>query len=151
MFPINVKASEQIAVLDTIAMPTAGTTASTVTTGWISATNFNKFLAIISTGVLGASATVDAKLQQATDSSGTGVKDITNKAITQIVKASGDNKEATIDLDAQELDVTNGFAWIRLSVTVGTATSAVAANLLGFISRNYPASTFNNANVVQQV
>jgi hypothetical protein len=37
-------------------------------------------IAVIKTGVLGASATVDAKLQQATDSSGTGVKDITGKA-----------------------------------------------------------------------
>jgi hypothetical protein len=39
-------------------------------------------------GVLGASATVDAKLQQATDNSGTGVKDVTGKAITQLVKAT---------------------------------------------------------------
>lgn len=145
----NIRASEQVALLDTIAMPTAGTTASTVTTAWISAKNFQKFLAKIGAGVMGTSATIDAKLQQATSSAGASAKDITNKAITQLVKASNDNNQALIDCDAQELDVANGFNWIRLSVTVGTATSAVSADLWGFVARFQPASGYNNATVVQ--
>jgi hypothetical protein len=54
-----------------------------------------KRLMAIILGVLGAAATVDAKLQQATDTSGTGAKDISGKAITQLVKASNDNNEAS--------------------------------------------------------
>jgi hypothetical protein len=88
-------------------------------------------MALISTGILGASATVDAKLQQATDGAGTGVKDIPGAAITQIVKASGDNKFSFINLDPQKLDVANGFCFVRLSVTVGTAASLVAGYLFG--------------------
>ncbi len=156
MFP-NARFSEQMAVMD--AINPVSQAAGTVTTGWISAANFERFLALITTGVLGASATVDGKLQQAQDSSGTGAKDITNKAITQIVKASGDNKMAMIDCRDDELDVTNGFCYIRLSLTVGTAASLVGANLLAGVSRfnqpkdagANPAINLGSANVVQIV
>jgi hypothetical protein len=54
-----------------------------------------------------------AKFQQATDASGTNAKDITGKAITQIVTA---NKQAEINLMAEELDIANNFNYIQLSV-----------------------------------
>lgn len=146
MFP-NAKASEQVAVLAVI--NPSSQAAGAATSGWISAANFQKFLALIQTGVLGASATVDAKFQQATDSSGTSAKDITGAAITQIVKASGDNVQAEINLDAQQLDVANGFDYVQLSVTVGTAASLTAAAVLGFVPRFAPASASNAASVVQ--
>jgi hypothetical protein len=144
----SAKISEQAAVLATINPVSTNTT---VTSGWVSAANCERFLALIQTGVLGTSATVDAKLQQATDASGTGVKDVTGKAITQIVKASGDNVQAEINLRAEELDVNGGFAFVRLSVTVGTAASLVSGVLLGGVAKNLPASAFNQAGVVQIV
>src|SRR4051812_8480273 len=98
----NVRPSDKIALLG--ALNPVSQAAATVTSGWIDASQYYNFLALIVTGVLGASATIDAKLQQATDSSGTGVKDITGKAITQLVKASNDNNQAQINLRADELD-----------------------------------------------
>lgn len=148
MFP-NAKISEQLALLDTI--DPVSQTAATVTTGWVDASKFQRFLALIATGVLGASATVDAKFQQATDSSGTGAKDVTGKAITQIVKASGDNKQAMINLNANELDVNGGFCYVRLSLTVGTATSIIQAHLFGGFAKELPASATNHTDVVQVV
>lgn len=148
MFP-NAKPSELIAVLDSI--DPVSQAAGTVTTSWIKADKFLSFMALVNTGVLGAGATVDAKLQQASDSSGTGAKDITGKAITQIVKASGDNKQAVINLRAQELDTNGGFSYFRLSLTVGTAASLIAANILGVNGRFLPASDSNNADVAQVV
>ncbi len=145
----NQKPSESIAVLGTYDAASVG--ASTVTTGWISAATFKAFLVLVATGVLGAAATVDAKLQQATDSSGTGAKDITGKAITQIVKATGDNKQALINLRSEELDVNGGFGYFRLSITVGTAASIVGATIQGFFPDLAPASAFNQAAVVQVV
>lgn len=145
----NQKPSESIAVLGTY--DAASVAASTVTTGWISAATFKAFLVLVATGVLGAAATVDAKLQQATDSSGTGAKDITGKAITQIVKATGDNKQALINLRAEELDINGGFNYFRLSITVGTAASIVGATIQGFFPDLAPASAFNQAAVVQVV
>lgn len=95
----------------------------TAATGWISVANHHGLLAIVQTGVLGTGATVDAKLQQAQDASGTGSKDITGKAITQIVKATGDNKQALINVKPEDLDTVSGFGFVRLSVTVGVAAS----------------------------
>jgi hypothetical protein len=110
--------------------------AGTVTTGWLSMQTVDEILAVISCGVLGASATVDAKLQQATDAAGTGVKDVTSKAITQLVKATDDGKSAQINCRSDELD--NNFAFVRLSVTVGAAASLIAAEVRAFDARNQP-------------
>jgi hypothetical protein len=149
MFPINVKATEQVALLDSINPVSQGV--GTVTTGWVSAAQFNKFLATVICGVLGAAATVDAKIQQANTSGGGGAKDVAGTPITQLVKATNDNNQALINVDAQQLDVANGFAWIRLSITVGAAASLVSGQLFGFIPRNASADALNNATVVQVV
>lgn len=148
MYP-NAKGSEQVARLDTV--PLASTAAGTVTSGWVSVANFEKFMAVIETGTLGTAATVDAKLQQASDSSGTGAKDITGKAIAQLVKASNDNDQAIINLDGGDLDQANSFKYFRVSVTVGTATSVVGGAVYGVNPLYAPASDFNNASVVQIV
>lgn len=145
----NLKFPEGHAILATLDPVSQG--AATVTTGWVSMANIHQLVALIQTGVLGASATVDAKLRQATSAAGAGAKDITGKAITQIVKASGDNKQATIEVRDTELDVNNGFSFVQLSLTVGTAASLVSAVLLGFNPVYVPASASNQAGTVQQV
>jgi hypothetical protein len=113
--------------------------------------NHHGFLSLVQTGVLGTSATVDAKLQQALDSSGTSAKDITGKALTQIVKATGDNKQALINVKPEELDTVNGFGFVRLSVTVGVAASQTSAQVLGLNPRFAPADASNQAAVVQVI
>ena len=148
MFP-NAKGSELLSVLATI--DPAAQAAGTVSTGWISVANHHGFLSLVQTGVLGTSATVDAKLQQALDSSGTSVKDITGKAITQIVKATGDNKQALINVKPEELDTVNGFGFVRLSVTVGVAASQTSAQVIGLNPRFAPADASNQAAVVQVI
>jgi hypothetical protein len=143
----NIKASEQVAVLGAIS-PSSQAVGALVT-AWVPAANFNKFLGLIQTGVLGAAATVDAKFQQAKDAAGTGAKDVAGATIAQIVKASGDNVQAELNLDPQQLDVEGGFAYIALSLTVGTAASLTAVTLFGFTPRFAPASAANAASVVQ--
>lgn len=146
---VNARLAEMLSVLATIDPVSQG--AGTVTTGWIPAANHERFMALLQTGVMGASGTLDAKLQQAQDNAGTGAKDVTGKAIAQIVKASGDNKQAEINLRADELDLANGFTFFRLSITVGTAASLIAASVLGGVAKNGPASALNQAGVVQNI
>ena len=148
MYP-NSKASEMLALLATIDPATQA--AGAVSTGWVSVANHLGFLALVQTGVLGTSATVDAKLQQALDSSGTGAKDISGKAITQIVKATGDNKQALVNVKPEELDTVNGFGFVRVTVTVGVAASITSAQLLGVNPRYAPADLGNQAAVVQVI
>lgn len=146
MFP-NSKASEMLAILATI--DPASQAAGAVSTGWVPVAHYLGFLAVVQTGVLGASATVDAKLQQATDASGTGVKDVPDKALAQIVKATGDNKQALINFKPEDLDTVNGFGFVRVTLTVGAAASITSAQLIGVNPRFAPADAGNQAAVAQ--
>lgn len=145
----NMKLNERIAVLATL--DPASVAAGTVVTAFVSAANFHSFSALIQTGVLGAAATLDVKFRQAQDAAGTGAKDITGKAIAQILKAAGDNKQASIEIRSDDLDGNNGFSYIGLSATVGVAASIFGAQLVGSNGRYLPASAFNQAAVVQVV
>jgi hypothetical protein len=135
----NILPSNQ-AVLAGIIDPDAYT-AATYTTGWVSMVTYDAIQAIVMAGTLGSSATIDAKLQQASDGSGTGAKDITGKAITQLTQAStDDDKQAIINCRADELDRDNNFTHVRLSVTVATATSDMGGLILGHNARYQPAT-----------
>lgn len=145
----NQKPSESIALLATIDPVSQG--AGAVSTGWVNMGNFEAMLAVLDVGAFGASATVDAKLQQALDSSGTTPKDITGKAIVQMLAAGGNNKQVTIDVRETDLDTNNGYCYVRLTVTVGVAATLVSAGLWGFFPQYEPAGAYNQAGVVQQV
>lgn len=113
--------------------------AGALSTAWVSMSSFQNVMAIVMAGTLGSSGTLDAKLEQATDGSGTGVKDITGKAITQLTQAGTDSdKQAVINCRADELDVANGFDYVRLTMTTAVATSDSAALLLGLDQRYEP-------------
>lgn len=148
----NVKASEQVAVLAVINPVSQGV--GSATSGWVSAADFMKFLALVQVGAFGASATVDANIQQATSSTGTSAKAIPiasgNLAITELA-AGTNNIQVELNLDAQQLDVNNGFSFIQLTITVGVAASLVSGSLLGFAPRLAPASDFNASTVAQIV
>ena len=148
MFP-NAKGSELLSVLATL--DPASQAVGAASTAWVPVASYFGLLAMVQTGVLGTSATVDAKVQQAQDSAGTGAKDISGKAITQIVKAMGDNKQALINVKPEELDTVNGFGFVRVTVTVGVAASITSAQLLGVIPRYAPAEVDNQAAVVQVI
>lgn len=113
--------------------------AGTVTTGWVSLVTFRAILAVLQVGAMTTNSTVDAKLQQAKDSSGTGAKDISGKSITQLTKAgSDDNKQVLINCRADELDGDNSFTHARLSITVAAAASLLNAVVFGYQPRYGP-------------
>ena len=125
--------------------------AATYETGWIDMADFAWVMAIIMAGTLGSSATLDAKLEQAQDGSGTGAKDVDGSDITQLTQAGTDSdKQAIIQCCAEDLDLENDFTHVRLSMTVGTANSDSAALLLGVTPRYGPASD-NDAATVDEI
>jgi hypothetical protein len=122
--------------------------AGTVTTGWIDMTQYNELMAVVMAGTLGAAATLDAKFQQATTAAGAGAKDITGALITQLTQAGTDSdKQAIINLWAEDLDVDGGFAFAQLSMTVAVATSDAGAVVLGMAKRHGAASSGDLASV----
>lgn len=143
---LNMKPTELAGVVGVID-PDANA-AATYTTDWVAMKNWQALLAVIMAGDLGASATLDVKLEQATTSGGAGAKDVTGKSITQLTQAGTDsNKQVLINLRPEELDVEGGFDYVRLSMTVGTATSDSGALLLGVYPSRGPATDFDLATV----
>jgi hypothetical protein len=142
----NLNPSALVAVVG--AINPSSQSAGALSTGWVDMRKWFNLLALIQAGALGASATLDAKIQQATDSSGTGAKDVTGLAITQLTKAgSDDNKQAAINVRQEDLDGNNGFTHVRLTITVATAASLTAALLLGLNPRYGTASASDAASV----
>lgn len=109
--------------------------ASTVTTAYVPVQNFHTFVAMVDVGAFGASATVDANIQQATSSGGAGAKALTGKAITQLLAAGGNNRQAFINFRPQDLDTNNGYAFVALQIIVGTAATVVSGHLFGITAR----------------
>lgn len=141
--------SEQIAIAGVVAP--GALTAGAKNSGWIDLAYYNQLMAVVSTGTLGSSATVDGKWQVADDSSGTNPIDAPGStALTQILKASGDNKQAAHVLDPSRLtNMTKRFA--RYVLTVGTATSDAAVVILGLQARHLPVTDNDPTSVVQTV
>jgi len=144
-FP-NILPSDRLAIV--AAINPVSQAAGAVSTGWISMQNWRSVMAIVQAGVLGAAATLDAKLEQATSAAGAGAKDIAGKAVTQLTQAGTDsNKQAIINLRQVELDFAGGYSHVRLTLTVGTQASLVSAVLLGLDARYNPASDSDAATV----
>jgi hypothetical protein len=142
------KGSENIAIAAVVAP--GALTAGAKSSGWVDTRLYNQLMGVISTGTLGASATVDAKWVQADDSSGNNPQDSNITALTQIVKASGDNKQAVMNFDPSQSNYpTKPF--VKLVVTVGTATSDGAAIVLGIDPRHKPVTDLDPTSVVQVV
>jgi hypothetical protein len=139
----NVKPSDRVSLQAVIDPVSQGV--GTVTSGWVSMITFENVLAELKVGTIGASGTVDAKLQQAQDNGGTGAKDVAGKAITQITAS---DQRALLNMRAEELDVNNGYCFVRLSVSVGTAASEIAASLYGLDPRYGVAAAMANVQVV---
>ena len=139
------KPSQRAAILGVVAPQSASTAKSS---GWIDASAFYNFMAIVQVGALGTSATVDAKIEQATSNAGAGAKDVTGRAITQFTKAgTDDDKQAIINVAQTDLDFANGFKFFRLTITPAVATSLIAGQVLGFDPRNGVASENDAASV----
>src|SRR5437899_1072444 len=78
--PYTRQPSEAAAVVAVIDPQTANNT--TKASGYVDMRKFQEALFIVQLGTVDS--TIDAKLQQAQDSGGTGLKDITGKSITQL-------------------------------------------------------------------
>ena len=137
--------SEETAVIATID-PDAYA-AGTETSDWADTENVARLLAILKTGIIVAGGTLDFKLQQATDNSGTGAKDITGKTAATLAATTDDDKQVLINLRTDELDVDNGFSFVAIVVEMTTQGADMDATLLGYTPQYGPANLFNLASV----
>ena len=106
--------------------------------GYLSMKNYSRVMAYVEVGTWDSSDDLDeCRLQQATDSSGTSVKDFTTDAsggdydTDNQVDADGDF--VIIEARAEDMDVDNGFDFIRLYVAEGGNTGV--DNITGVLIR----------------
>ena len=135
----NVLPSDRVALLaqftPTIVVPPT----APIQTDWIDMGRVANLLAVISVGNMLLNATLDAKLQQATDAQGTGMKDVPGKAIAQFQESAGDaDRIALVNLRADDLDVENGYTHARVEVAVATFNVIATVLLLGLDARYQP-------------
>ena len=126
---INANSTDKISVVGLVE-PVAS--AATVTSGWVLAANAYSYLVAVQSGTAGTS--VDAKIEQATDGSGTGAKDLSGSSITQLTAAGS----AVIQFKASDLDSANDFDYFRVSVTKVGATSIASATVIAVDPRYAP-------------
>lgn len=104
------------------------TTVGVYTSDWVEASKFADYAAIVQVGALGGGASVDVKLRQATNASGSGEKNVQNK-FTGSMNVS--DREAMINLHPSELDLDSNYTHFALEITVTGATSDVSGIVLG--------------------
>ncbi|NTU67972.1 MAG: hypothetical protein HGB02_03725 [Chlorobiaceae bacterium] len=132
--------------------PQSNAASATKTTDYVDMSLFEGAMAIINVGAITSTGKVDAKIVQATASDGTNKKDVSDKAITQLTEAgSGSNKQAIINVFAEELDINNGFRYVAVEITNTTAAAIVSVNVLGISAKYNPASDNDVASVAEIV
>jgi hypothetical protein len=132
----NLRGSQIAALAATI--DPVSLSASTTVSDWIPLSQFERATFLLNVGAIAAGGTLDGKLRQATDGAGSGAKDITGKAMTQLTDTD-DNKQIAFEVRSDELDVAGGFTHVALSLTAAVAASLVSAVGLGFFPRYDPA------------
>jgi len=123
--------------------------AGTHYSSYVSLANYHRAWLVLNVGDMATLSTLDVQIMQATDTSGTGVKTITGKSITQLTQAGGDGDDLIcIELRTEELDVTNGFDCICVRVVASVAAVELGWVLFGCVPRFAAVATTNWAEIV---
>lgn len=117
---------------------TADIGGTNATSGWLSMKNYSRALGYIELGTWDSSDDLDeARFQQASDSSGTGAKDLTTDAsggnYDTDNPVDADGNFVIIEIRAEDMDVDNGFDYIRLYCAEGGNTGV--DNVTGVVIR----------------
>ena len=125
--------------------------AATLVTAWFPVTNVIRIWAIILMGV--TDITVDAAIQQASASDGTGAKALSRAASITQLTALEDGSWATIDVEvtAAHFDLANSFNHAALKITVGdgSAGAYVAGAVIAWVRHRPPSQHASNVEQVE--
>lgn len=102
--------------------------------GWVDANEFDNYMAIAFAGTLGSSATFDVKIEESID--GASEQDL--KTATQLTQAGTDESDQQVVINVRQDELSDGYNQIRVTVSVGTASSDGGAVLLGYDARYEP-------------
>ena len=123
--------------------------AAVTASAWINMENYHRGALVLNVGDLVATSVIYAYLQQAQNVGGLGGKAIAGKAITPLVQADGDGDDLVcMELQTEELDVSNGFNWVRVVVHTANAATEYGWIFYGIEPRFAPTPVTNWTEVV---
>lgn len=138
------KLSEAVAVVACIDPDAYGT--GVQTSDWVDMADFERIMFVVQAGTLASTATLDFKVQQSADSSGSNPADISGKAITQLTEAGTDSdKQAIVEVRQDEL--TAGYRYVAGVMTLGAAGGDAGVLALAGNPTYGPASGYDLASV----
>lgn len=139
--------SDEWAVIATVDPDAYGTGAQS--SDVIDMQNFDQIAVVVLAGALGSSATLDCGVYYDTASNGAFANLVTGAEITQLTEAGTDSdKQAIINVSAEEVAaMATGARYVRVSMTVGTATSDAGLVVLGRSANYGPSSDFDLSTV----
>jgi len=136
------KFSEVTDVLATIPPLAAKAAVGTHNSGYVNLADYHRAFIWLDLGEAAQGATIDVEVTQATSAAGAGAKALTTPAgatknPAQIVAADAGG-HVGIEVRSEELDITNGYVFINVAVTVGTGTYYYDLVIFGIVSRYEP-------------
>ena len=139
---------EKLPVVEVIQPQSITAGATGVLTGAIDMQKYSRVTAILLSGTIVASGTLDFHAEASATSGGT-YATITGKEATQLVKASNDNDVVVLEVDAGDVAALSK-RYVKFNAIAGTANATSAVVVLG-VPRNYDADLVEFANVVEKV
>lgn len=147
MFATEGKVNDRLAVIGVI-QPQAITAGATgVLTAAIDMKDYEEVMVVAQSGTLGTSGTLDAKAVASATSGGTYAA-LDNKAATQLVKATGDNKIVVIHVRQADVAAVSK-RYVKFNLVAGTADATSGAVVLGVPAIGKKGSDYNLAAVAQ--
>jgi hypothetical protein len=118
-------------------------------TGAIDLGSWRGVLFIIDSGTLGTSGTLDFQIKGSATSGGTYTA-ISGTAITQLVKATDDNKYVLVYITAEKVvSLGLGYRFLKGSLLPGTAAANSSVTAIGWNTRFNPANAIDATSVSQ--
>ena len=109
--------------------------------GYVSLANYHRAVIIIHAGVIGGTLNVD--IEEGTSTAGAGAQSFDSAGKDVTITATTDNDTVSvIEIDADELDVPNGYTCINLEITPASA-GIFSAQIWGTVPRFAPVATTN--------
>lgn len=142
------KFSERAAVVGVIDPDTYA--ANTYSTAVIDMSLWRSVLFVIQIGTMAANSTVDFLVNGDTASGGAFATAVTGKAITQLLAATDSDKQALVEVTAEEV-AAQGLRYIRGDLVIAVAASDSGVVALGTNRRYQPASGYDLASVAEIV
>lgn len=124
---------------DQVLAPASRTVAATGAT-YLSMQDFEYVTFLVDVGAITATGTIDFAVKQASDTSGTGTKAVTDAALVQIADTGG-SKVYAVTVRATQLDQANGFYFVSATMTPATAASVASVTALRFGAGQSPVTT----------